>query len=57
MSVPEKNKKIAPPTEIERLISALPIDEQEKLLSQVAEYRAALEREQCQKSFMAFVYQ
>jgi hypothetical protein len=53
--VSEKNKKIAPPTEIEKLIAALPIDEQEKLLSQVADYKSALEREQCQKSFMAFV--
>lgn len=30
--------------DIEKIISALPINEQEKLLSQVAEYKAALER-------------
>jgi predicted phage terminase large subunit-like protein len=50
----EKNKKIAP-QDMEALIGQLPLHEQEKLMEQVAEYRAALEREKCQESFMAFV--
>ena len=50
----EKNKKVAP-QDMEALIAQLPINEQEKLLSQVAEYKAALEREKCQESFMALV--
>ena len=37
------------------LIAKLPVVEQEKLLSQVVEYKNALEREKCQKSFMAYV--
>ena len=37
------------------LIAKLPVAEQEKLLSQVVEYRNALEREKCQKSFMSYV--
>ena len=50
----EKNKKVAP-QDMEALIGQLPLHEQEKLLSQVAEYKAALEREKCQESFLAFV--
>lgn len=41
--------------DIEQLVSQLPPEEQTKLLEQVAVYKSALEREQCQKSFMAFV--
>jgi predicted phage terminase large subunit-like protein len=41
--------------DIESLVAQLPVEEQTKLLEQVAVYKAALEREQCQKSFMAFV--
>lgn len=41
--------------DIENLIEQLPAEEQTKLLEQVAIYKSALEREQCQKSFMAFV--
>jgi predicted phage terminase large subunit-like protein len=37
------------------LIAKLPVAEQEKLLSQVVEYKNALERERCQKSFMSYV--
>lgn len=40
---------------LEELIEKLPVAEQEALLSQVAEYRDALEREKCQKSFMSYV--
>jgi len=41
--------------DLEKLVAQLPIHEQEKLMEQVAEYKAALEREKCQASFMAFV--
>ena len=41
--------------ELDKLIGSLPIAEQEKLLQQVADYKAALERERCQASFLAFV--
>jgi predicted phage terminase large subunit-like protein len=41
--------------QIEKLIASLPAGEQEKLLHQVDEYKRALERENCQKSFMAYV--
>lgn len=41
--------------ELENLIAQLPAHEQEQLMAQVADYKAALEREQCQASFMAFV--
>ena len=37
------------------LIQKLPVAEQEKLLSQVMAYKGALEREQCQKSFLSYV--
>ena len=37
------------------LIQKLPVAEQEKLLSQVMAYKSALEREQCQKSFLTYV--
>jgi hypothetical protein len=40
---------------LEALVAQLPVHEQEKLLEQVAEYKAAVEREKCQASFMAFV--
>jgi len=40
---------------LDELISKLPVNEQEKLLSQVAEYKGALEREKAQASFMAYV--
>ena len=40
---------------LEELIEKLPVAEQEALLSQVAEYRDALEREKYQKSFMSYV--
>ncbi len=43
------------PQDLEALIAQLPVHEQEKLLEQVAEYKAAVEREKCQASFMAFV--
>ena len=49
-----KNEKFAP-QDLEALVAQLPIHEQEKLMEQVAEYKAALEREKCQASFMAFV--
>ena len=49
-----ENKKLAP-QDMEALVAQLPLHEQEKLMQQVAEYRAALEREKCQESFMAFV--
>ena len=39
----------------EDLIDKLPIAEQEALLLQVSEYKEALEREKCQRSFMAYV--
>ena len=42
-------------TSIEKLMAGLPIQEQEILLAQVEEYRTALEREEAQKSFMAYV--
>ena len=41
--------------DIEKLIGQLPAHEQEKLLQQVADYKAALEREQCQERFLPFV--
>ena len=53
MSQPEKQKSA--PQDLEALIAQLPVHEQEKLLEQVAEYKAAVEREKCQASFMAFV--
>ena len=37
------------------LIQKLPVAEQEKLLSQVMAYKSAVEREQCQKSFLTYV--
>ena len=40
---------------LEELIEKLPVAEQEALLAQVADYRDALEREKCQKSFMSYV--
>ena len=40
---------------LEDLIEKLPVAEQEALLAQVSDYRDALEREKCQKSFMAYV--
>ena len=40
---------------IEDLIDKLPVAEQEALLLQVSEYKEALEREKCQRSFMAYV--
>ena len=40
---------------LEDLIEKLPVAEQEALLAQVADYRDALEREKCQKSFMSYV--
>jgi hypothetical protein len=40
---------------LEELIDRLPVAEQEALLAQVAEYKDALEREKCQKSFMHYV--
>jgi len=40
---------------LEDLIGKLPVAEQEALLAQVSEYKDALERERCQKSFMAYV--
>ena len=42
---------------LEELIEKLPVAEQEALLAQVAEYKDALEREKCHKSFMAYVKQ
>ena len=43
MSQPEKQKFA--PQDLEALVAQLPIHEQEKLMEQVAEYKAALERE------------
>jgi len=40
---------------LEDLIGKLPVAEQEALLAQVSEYKDALERERCQRSFMAYV--
>ena len=40
---------------LDDLIGQLGPAEQEKLLQQVADYKAALEREKCQKSFISFV--
>ena len=40
---------------LDDLIGRLGPAEQEKLLQQVADYKAALEREKCQKSFISFV--
>ncbi len=40
---------------LDDLISQLAPAEQEKLLQQVADYKAALEREKCQGSFLSFV--
>ena len=42
-------------SDIERMIAALPAHEQEKLLQQVADYKAAVERENCQARFLPFV--
>jgi predicted phage terminase large subunit-like protein len=53
MSLPEKQKSA--PQDLEALVAQLPVHEQEKLLEQVADYKAAVEREKCQASFMAFV--
>jgi hypothetical protein len=41
--------------EMEGLIDQLPDHERDKFLQQFADYRSAVERENCQKSFMAFV--
>ena len=43
-----ENKNLAPP-DMETLIAQLPIHEQEKLMEQVNDYKAALEREKCQE--------
>ena len=40
---------------LDDLINSLSPADQEKLLSQVAEYKEALERERCHKSFMSYV--
>lgn len=41
--------------EIEKLIDQLPVPDQERILEQVAEYRAAVEREKCSEHFLSFV--
>ncbi len=41
--------------EIAEMIAQLPINEQEKLLEQVSQYKDAVEREKAQKNFMPFV--
>lgn len=41
--------------DIQKLVSQLPMAEQERLLQQVADYKLAVERERCQSSFLAFV--
>lgn len=41
--------------DIKKLVSQLPMAEQERLLQQVADYKLAVEREKCQSSFLAFV--
>ena len=40
---------------LDDLIGQLPVAQQEALLSQVADYKDALERERCQRSFMSYV--
>jgi predicted phage terminase large subunit-like protein len=42
-------------SDIEKMIAALPVHEQERLLQQVADYKAAVERENCQARFLPFV--
>ena len=42
---------------LEELIEKLPAAEQEALFDQVAEYREAVERERCHRSFMSYVKQ
>ena len=42
-------------SDIEKMIAALPAHEQERLLQQVADYKAAVERENCQARFLPFV--
>ena len=42
---------------LEELIEKLPVAEQEAFLAQVADYRDALEREKCHRSFMSYVKQ
>ena len=42
-------------SDIEKMIAALPAHEQERLLQQVAVYKAAVERENCQARFLPFV--
>ena len=49
-----ENKNLAS-QDMEALIAQLPLHEQERLMEQVNDYKAALEREKCQESFMAFV--
>ena len=52
-----ENKKIAPPKDslLEKLLAQLPVNEQEKLLADVETYKQSIERENAQKSFMAYV--
>ena len=51
-----ENKKIAPPGSLlDKLLKQLPVNEQEKLLADVDVYRKSVERENAQKSFMAYV--
>ncbi len=40
---------------VEELIASMPLDQQERLFQEVEAYKAAVEREKCQSSFMAFV--
>jgi predicted phage terminase large subunit-like protein len=51
----QKNKKTAPPATLEAMMKALPINEQERLMEQVANYKGALEREKAQANFMAYI--
>lgn len=41
--------------DLEKLIENLPPNEYEQFMSQVMDYRAAVEREQAQSSFMSYV--
>jgi predicted phage terminase large subunit-like protein len=50
------SKNVVPPENLlEKLLAQLPINEQEKLLADVDVYKKSIERENAQKSFMAYV--
>ena len=42
-------------SQIEDLLAKLPVNEQEKFLAQMAQYKEALTREKCQANFLEYV--